>query len=610
MAEAGLAVLFDGLDEAGSPARRDQIKDLIENFSGQLSADSRVLITSRPYDYTHRFAISAFAHYDLCEFDDAEIQTFLKGWLRIHAATQADAEQRGELLAGALKARTDIQALARNALLLTMIVRVHFGLGALPDSRLGLYQKCAETLLKHWAEAAGLAPSPISYAQKHRLLQRLAYEMQGEAQNLDEITLQISRVGLAQRFERYLTEEGQPNAKALVDSVIHRLHARDALLVQYGTDPHGQASFGFVHRSFQEYFAACWMAQEFDEKSFWEAVRKPRPGWNETLYLAVAQLDDRRRRNTLQDLLKTGNAEFAINCLKAAPPEQPWLRLLVQFLSKYTWAGREFESLSAGACADACGSRKEPREVLEAMFQPDNREAQSLAAAVELAEELARHRDHSKARAKLQQFFSEATAYAQDMVRIEAGEFAYGGRGEMLYLPGFSIDRFPVTNADFERMIPGHRELRNPYSDQDDQPVVLVNWYEARLYCRWRGCRLPTEQEWEKAASWDAARKKTRVYPWGPKFDKSRCNTRESGLDKTSPVGAYRDKGGASPYGCEDMHGNVWEWTESTWTEPAHTRVVRGGSFVFIAQDAACAYRDYYFPQVRVNFFGFRCART
>jgi formylglycine-generating enzyme required for sulfatase activity len=196
------------------------------------------------------------------------------------------------------------------------------------------------------------------------------------------------------------------------------------------------------------------------------------------------------------------------------------------------------------------------------------------------------------------------------MITVPAGEFLYGyGKdAHPVPLPSFSLDRFPVTNADYELMVPGHKALRGQYSETDRQPVVNVNWFEARLYARWRRCRLPSEQEWEKAAGWDAASQHKRVYPWGDEFDASRCNTRESHRGKTSPVGDYPL--GRSPYGCEDMTGNVWEWCESTWREGSDARVVRGGSF-FDSQDfAACAGRYDDFPRNRFIYNGFRCART
>jgi formylglycine-generating enzyme required for sulfatase activity len=610
MQTGGIALLFDGLDEASSLARRNQIVDLIGALADRLPPTSRVLVTSRPHDYRHRFESAGWAHFELAQFDDAEIQTFIKGWQDIHEPDQAAAEQKGSDLWKALESRKDILPLARNALLLTMIVRVHFGLGALPDSRLGLYEKCTETLLKHWARAAGLPESPIDTPQKHKLLARLAYEMQGEVEKLDPgLALQISRSDLARKFETYLRDEGCPNAFHLVERVVDRLHARDAILVQYGTDKRGQDLFGFVHRSFQEYFAASWMAQELEEAEFAEHLVESRDGWDETLYLAVAQLPDKLRRKTLLELLKTGRAGFAVECLKAAVPEQPWLRLMVQFLGRYTAEGSTFRSLPVSSCADACAGRPETGEVLGAMFEQQNREGQSLAAAVELAEELMR-RGQTEAATLLDGFYSEATSLREDMVEIAAGVFPYGDSNELVDVAAFSIDRFPVTNEEYERMIPAHRGFRDEISNTDRQPVIYVSWFEARLYARWRGrgCRRPTEQEWEKAAAWDSASQIKRVYPWGDAFDAARCNTAESGLEKTTPVDAYPD--GASAGGVWDMTGNVWEWTESLWSEGDELRVLRGGSWLHNHDYAACAYRNLDLPDLRGSLIGFRCART
>src|SRR5258708_3574999 len=240
MEAGGLAVLFDGLDEAGSLARRNELVDRIAEFAEGLSGNSRVIVTSRPHDYKHRFEGASWRHYELCEFNDTEIQSFIQGWRAIHEPHRAQAVEKGERLWRALQGRQDILPLARNALLLTMIVRVHFGLGALPDSRLGLYEKCTETLLKHWAEPKGLEPSPIDFTQKHKLLQKLAYEMQGEAERLSgEMALQISRADLAGRFRGFLEDEGCPDAFHLVEKLIVRLHARDAILVAVWHGPAG-----------------------------------------------------------------------------------------------------------------------------------------------------------------------------------------------------------------------------------------------------------------------------------------------------------------------------------------------------------------------------------
>jgi len=321
------------------------------------------------------------------------------------------------------------------------------------------------------------------------------------------------------------------------------------------------------------------------------------PGWNETLYLAVAQLRDRERRRTLLELLKRGRAEFALACLKAAAPEEPWLRLLVQFLSRYTGEGREYAGIAAAECADACAGRPETMAVLRAMFEREAREGESLAAAVELAEELAA-RGVSGAQLLLDAFFGEAARHGLDST------------DRMALVDGLYLDRYLVTNREYECMIPGHKKLRNSWSDTDDQPVIEVNWHEARLFCRWRGSgfRLPTEQEWVRAAYWDPARGVNRKYPWGDEFDPARCNTSQAGPHKTTLVGAYPD--GVSACGCYDMAGNVWEWTGSLWPDSEEGRVLRGGAWYVLSDAAACSCRGGIHPRYRSGVVGFRCART
>jgi formylglycine-generating enzyme required for sulfatase activity len=151
-----------------------------------------------------------------------------------------------------------------------------------------------------------------------------------------------------------------------------------------------------------------------------------------------------------------------------------------------------------------------------------------------------------------------------------------------------------------------------------------VSWYEADAYARWLGKRLPCEEEWEKAASWDPERAEKRPYPWGEREpDPSTCNCDAAG-EGTTGVGQYA--AGRSPYGCEDMLGNVWEWT-ATWFQPyrgfaafpyegysvpyfdRQHRVLRGGSWATRRHVLRPTFRNWYQPWVREIFAGFRCAK-
>jgi len=165
--------------------------------------------------------------------------------------------------------------------------------------------------------------------------------------------------------------------------------------------------------------------------------------------------------------------------------------------------------------------------------------------------------------------------------------------------------------------------------DEGLHPVVNVNWENATTYCKWVGGRLPTEAEWEKAASWDAETKAKFIYPWGDTIDCSFANYAgiSNGSNRcighTALVGSFER--GKSPFGLYDMAGNVFEWVndwyDATYYEssPASNplgpdsgryRVLRGGGWGSDDSRVRSALRyDKGNPSVANNTFGFRCAR-
>ncbi|MFN7922241.1 MAG: SUMF1/EgtB/PvdO family nonheme iron enzyme [Bryobacteraceae bacterium] len=209
------------------------------------------------------------------------------------------------------------------------------------------------------------------------------------------------------------------------------------------------------------------------------------------------------------------------------------------------------------------------------------------------------------------------------MVWIPPGQFIYGEESESnlriaTIEQGFWVDRFPVTNEQFCRFLndkgnqtEGGKQWLEPLwtkirrakggfrvkSTDERHPVTGVTWYGARAYAAWVGKRLPTDQEWEKAARGIDGR----TFPWGETFDGNRCNTLQSRRNSTSPSGEYGEKG-RSVYGCDDTSGNVREWTL--------TQTVRGGSWNDPSFRAACGARDGWFAAYAEFNIGFRTAKT
>jgi iron(II)-dependent oxidoreductase len=226
-------------------------------------------------------------------------------------------------------------------------------------------------------------------------------------------------------------------------------------------------------------------------------------------------------------------------------------------------------------------------------------------------------------------------------------------------VPGFRIGRSPITNATYLRFVEGGGYQRREWwsdeawawKEQHDitrpgawtadlsaerrlgaleplapqRPVVHVSWFEADAFARAHGARLPTEVEWEKAATWDRAAQRARRLPWGdePPHPGLHANVDHCAAGP-APVGAY--PAGASPAGCLGMIGDVWEWTATAFdgypgfvADPypeysqvffgPHHRVLRGGSWATRARVASPTFRNWDLPERRQIFAGLRIAR-
>lgn len=221
-----------------------------------------------------------------------------------------------------------------------------------------------------------------------------------------------------------------------------------------------------------------------------------------------------------------------------------------------------------------------------------------------------------------------------DMVLIPGGEFTMGSNDwwpkvqpeHTRDVPPFYLDRFEVTNSDYMEFVaetgypmPNHWKGGSIPEGREDHPVVYVTWYDADAYCGWRGKRLPTEVEWEKAARGPEAW----TFPWGDKFERDYANTPQYGYGDTLPIGSFEE--GKSAYGIYDMAGNAWEWTAS-WFKPypgnnhpdenygERYKVLKGGSWYdctyYKCGISAPAYNRIFFqPRTKNNNFGFRCAK-
>ncbi|HOW70265.1 MAG TPA: SUMF1/EgtB/PvdO family nonheme iron enzyme [Phycisphaerae bacterium] len=222
------------------------------------------------------------------------------------------------------------------------------------------------------------------------------------------------------------------------------------------------------------------------------------------------------------------------------------------------------------------------------------------------------------------------------MVLVPAGAFNYQN-GPPVYLAAFMIDKYEVTNAAYCEFLNEADEEGDAYdfrmeidqtgpagnysyaaqSDREEYPIRYVNYDDTTAFATWRSqkegrvYRLPTEQEWEKAAGWDPEEQK--LYTYGYHSDSINCSWLNYGwcMGGTMPVGSYNGTGGRkdamSYYGCYDMSGNQWEWTSSTYNANLDL-VIRGGGWYDSAAYCTTTYRIPVASSFRYTGIGFRLA--
>ncbi len=227
----------------------------------------------------------------------------------------------------------------------------------------------------------------------------------------------------------------------------------------------------------------------------------------------------------------------------------------------------------------------------------------------------------------------------ENMVLVPKGEFVMGSqehqdeRPHNVVIDAYYIDKYEVSNQDYQAFMKGTGHPAPAYWDdprlsKPEQPVVGVNWYDSNAFCEWRGKRLPTEAEWERAAKGPSG---DGHYPWGHTLDDTKANYGQN-VGMTTAVDSYPS--GVSGYGAYNMAGNVFEWV-SDWYDPNYfqmspalnpqgpaiglnfanqgpVKVLKGGSWLAPASSLHTSHR--FWNQPENNSYGvglgFRCAKS
>jgi formylglycine-generating enzyme required for sulfatase activity len=219
---------------------------------------------------------------------------------------------------------------------------------------------------------------------------------------------------------------------------------------------------------------------------------------------------------------------------------------------------------------------------------------------------------------------SAGAACPAGMALVPAGTFRIGSDSDEpdeipmheVNVEAFCMDRAEVTVSAYAACVgSGQCTSANTggacnagVAGRENHPINCVDWHQAKAYCEARGLRLPTEEEWEYAATGGDGR----TYPWGNEAPSNQLCWNGDGNDQgkgkrtsTCAVGSYPK--GRSPVGLDDMAGNVWEWTSTPYD--ASARVFRGGGWDDVGPSfVRSAFRSWNVPTIQYDYLGFRCA--
>jgi formylglycine-generating enzyme required for sulfatase activity/energy-coupling factor transporter ATP-binding protein EcfA2 len=658
--QSGQAViLLDGLDEVQSERIRPLLVRQVQAFAVEASRmGCKLIVTSRIVGYRESpLAAKDWSLYTLLDFDRQAIEAFAARWcLAFEKSTLGDspetrqkAETERRSLLDALDVNPGVANLASNPLLLTILALIKRQGVNLPNRRVELYELYLKTLISAWSKARGLdkrpVGQPLDYLQTIAVLGPLALWLRKENPTAGLVPEERLIDWLTAFFQGedwgYKKGEAMKAARDFLESVRHYSN----LLLE-----RGQGRFGFIHLTFEEALAARGLVQlsQLRLDNSLEVIRThlSDPGWRETILLSVGIWGLVREQPRVAG--EVVRAILKMDC----EDENACQNVLV-----------------AGACLEDVGElglgRAVANEVLDALnaaslnrklLPPTQRDA---------GFSLGRLAGGSPA------FLERIRPDLDSFVNIPAGEFLYGDEKKKLPIPEpFAIGRYPVTNLQFRRFVEAggyeHKDFwseegwtwRNggwdtkapdylkdwmksrppekrvePFYWHDQKwnnplaPVVGVCWFEAEAYCNWlarelsRPVRLPTEQEWERAARGT----KGREYGWGDEFDRCYFNGTELWAEQdnlsndewrkwtesdsvkaasTTFVGQFPL--GNTAEGISDLTGNVWEWTESWYQKEQTHRVLRGGSWYVDRSSVRCAYRFWYIPGDFGRDVGFR----
>jgi formylglycine-generating enzyme required for sulfatase activity len=683
LAQGGVLFLLDGLDEVRDLTQRHLVVDRVVGFfTEQRQKGNKFILTSRIVGYREvRPSVDGLAECTLVDLEGEEISQFVEKWTSalerasrgdtVLAAEEAN-RQRVELLA-AVDRNPGMRRLAANPLLLTILALMKRQGIVLPERRVELYQKYVETLLKYWNQERGLDRPPsrdLDVVETVRVLAPLALWMHETSKGMGV----VKREEMRKKLEEIYASREFPDPGKAANQLLADVHEYASLLLE-----RGPGEYGFIHLTLQEYLAAVAITQrgQRDVRPVIDMLT-PHVGddsWHEVAlltvgYIGIIQQRDEAATEILLELIKKPRGEPGqASVLAGEAVIDAWpggvtdecKAVVIQVLQESFVNDAKVKPIVRAGAGRALARLDDPRESvtkiekMEFCFIPPGPFWMGEGEDEHLNESLDYHYWVARYPVTNAQFlaFVKAGGYHDQRYWKEAQ------KAEV-----WDVSRQQVKGRTDEEFRGGPYNFGEPFT-LPNHPVVGITWYEALAFARWLTeqlqrvipegyeVRLASEAEWEKGARGGEQipsepiishgnlqpnsppltenPQPKRLYPWlGDTPDPNCANYYDAHIGTTSAVGCFL--GGTSPYGIQDLAGNVWEWTRSLWGKdwekpdfiyPYHPkdpknrcedssagrdilRVLRGGSFDYSGKNLRCANRYRYDPDDRFRIIGFR----
>lgn len=562
-------VLIDGLNDIELLQSGNTVTAAIGRFVARYP-DNRYVIACRNRSRLPMTPLASFTAYSFVPLDEEHIDRMITQWYTsiaksVGVPSQEDLTEYIKRLQGHLRYDPELQSFVTTPLIIALCVLIDVEGFHFPHGQSVLYGRLLDMLLDRWDQLRtnGVAPTLAQAlgisalaapSQRLALLQPLGLAFQSRLSEDRDEPGAMHYVEIEPLLREPLTRVFGVDMRHAIEHVIPRILSwccLQGILVEVDIGP----MYTMPNKAFRKYLTARALTDltDFPTQAH---IRRRDSRWQRILTLAVRELDTS----------------------SAAHSAREFLRLLIE-------SRQVHDILLAAKCLLELDTLSQIKQGL--LLTVQQRLVGLLGdATFPVAERI-------KAGLLLSELGDpRLTKLLPAMVRVNVGPCVFGtdegyedeGPVQQVHVPTFAIAVHPVTNAEFTRFLSDNVDYARPQYWYDpryntpSQPVVGVTWHDAIAYCTWLTARLhttralpkdivvrlPSEVEWEKAASWDPHTGRKQRFPWGDDWESQHANTLDERGDwTTAPIGCYPS--GVSSYGVHDMVGNVWEWTASLY---------------------------------------------